>query len=127
MSSTDFFSTYFLPFSYSFMFPCDKSFIFEKSFHQTAPQRNRWQGMCVAMPNGHSACHRPNQTKRFGQQFHINYRGGGGLCTWGVSPTHFPISPTIWCHFAKKMGIVEFLLFPSSTFKYCTKRIMFFI
>ena len=114
MSSTDFFSTYFLPFSYSIMFPCEKvCFLLYLRNLYTKEHLNEIDGKACVSPGQMVTLHAIAQTKLkdLVSNF-ISTIGVVGDFVLGAFPQHiFPFPPTIWCHFAnKKMGIVEFLL-----------------
>ena len=110
MSSTDFFSTYFLPFSYSFMFPCDKiSFLLYLRNLSTEQHLNEIDGKACVSPCQMVTLHAIAQTKLkdFVSNFisSIEVVGDVSLCNWGVSPTHFPISPNnLVSHCQQKNG-----------------------
>ena len=114
MSSTDFFSTYFLPFSYSFMFPCDKiSFLLYLRNLSTEQHLNEIDGKACVSPCQMVTLHAIAQTKLkdLVSNF-ISTIGVVGDFVLGAFSQHiFPFPQQIGVTLPNRMGIVEFLLF----------------
>ena len=130
MSSTEFFSTYFLPFSYSFMFPCDKiCFLLYLRNPYTEQHLNEIDGKACVSPCQMVTLHAIPQTKLkdLVSNF-ISTIGVVGDFVLGAFSQHiFPFPPTIWRHFAKKKWeLWNFYFFPSSTFIWCSTQTCFY-
>ena len=113
MSSTDFFSTYFLPFSYSIMFPCEKvCFLLYLRNLYTKEHLNEIDGKACVSPGQMVTLHAIPQTKLkdLVSNF-ISTIGVVGDFVLGAFPQHiFPFPQQFGVTLPKKMGIVEFLL-----------------